>query len=95
MLAVAIGLAGSDLSGTQRRLIAWFGIRGIGSIYYLMFAIEHGLTPELAQRLTALVFPVLAASILVHGISVTPLMSWYERKGQQVDEPQPSQPHIA
>ena len=27
----------------QRRLIGWFGIRGIGSIYYLMYAIKHGL----------------------------------------------------
>ena len=31
------------LRATQRRLIAWFGIRGIGSIYYLSFAVVHGL----------------------------------------------------
>ena len=35
-LSVAIGLAGSSATGNQRLLIGWFGIRGIGSLYYLM-----------------------------------------------------------
>ena len=29
--------------------IAWFGIRGIGSIYYLMYAIAHGVSEEKRQ----------------------------------------------
>ena len=41
--AVVLGLLGSRVSRYQRTLIGWFGIRGIGSIYYLMYAIEHGL----------------------------------------------------
>jgi sodium/hydrogen antiporter len=53
--------------------IAWFGIRGIGSIYYLMYAIDRGLPHELARPLTALTFTVVASSIILHGISVTPL----------------------
>ena len=59
--------------------VAWFGIRGIGSIYYLMYALDHGLPPELARPMVALTFTVVAASIVVHGISVTPLLAWLKR----------------
>ena len=78
-LSVAVGLAGSSASKTQRSLIGWFGIRGIGSLYYLMYAINHGLDPALAQVLTTLTLSVVVASIVLHGISVTPLMAMYEK----------------
>ena len=82
-LAVAAGLAGAGLPRREKGMIAWFGIRGIGSIYYLMYAIEHGLPPDLAERLTGLTLTAVAASILVHGISVTPLMKLYERREEE------------
>jgi sodium/hydrogen antiporter len=78
-VSVWLGLLGSATSTAQRHLIGWFGIRGIGSIYYLMYAINHGLPPELAQVLTALTLTVVAASVAAHGISVTPLMSLYKK----------------
>jgi NhaP-type Na+/H+ or K+/H+ antiporter len=81
-LAVQAGLAfapGSPVSRSQRWLIGWFGIRGVGSLYYLMYAVNHGLDPALAQRMTALTLAVVVASIVVHGLSVTPLMTAYER----------------
>ena len=78
-LSVAIGLWRSSASRNQRLLIGWFGIRGIGSLYYLMYAINHGLPAPLASQLTALTLSVVVASIVVHGISVTPLMAMYER----------------
>ena len=76
-LSVVVGLAGSSTSMPQRRLIAWFGIRGIGSIYYLSFALGHGVSGELAGTLVALTMSVIVASIVVHGLSVTPLMARY------------------
>ena len=76
-LSVALGLAGSSASINQRMLIGWFGIRGIGSLYYLMYAINQGLDPGLADLLTSLTLSVVVASIVVHGISVTPLMAMY------------------
>jgi len=79
-LAVTVGLARSHSSGNQRWLIGWFGIRGIGSLYYLMYAINHGMDRELADLLTALTLSVVVSSIVVHGISVTPLMALYERR---------------
>ena len=76
--AVAIGLLGTDAKPAQRRLMAWFGIRGIGSLYYLLYAISHGLKPELAQLLLSITLAVIVASVIAHGISVTPLMKRYE-----------------
>jgi sodium/hydrogen antiporter len=78
-LAVVIGLAGSRTPRIQLRLIAWFGVRGIGSLYYLGYAMNHGLDPALANTLVALTLTAIVASIAAHGISVTPLMERYEK----------------
>jgi len=79
-VSVWVGLLGAPVSRDQRVLISWFGIRGIGSIYYLMYAINHGLPRSLAEELIALTLTMVAASIVLHGISVTPLMSLYARR---------------
>ena len=78
-ISVLVGLARSKTSASQRGLIGWFGIRGIGSLYYLAYAINHGLAPDMAATMVALVLSVVVVSIVVHGISVTPLMALYER----------------
>lgn len=79
-VSVWLGLLGTQTSVSQRNLIGWFGIRGVGSIYYLMYAVNHGLSPELSRSLTAMTLTVVATSIVVHGISVTPLMNRYAGK---------------
>ena len=79
-LSVWMGLRGAPVSRDQHFLISWFGIRGIGSIYYLMFAINHGLPRALAQEIIALTLATVAVSIVLHGISVTPLMNLYARR---------------
>jgi NhaP-type Na+/H+ or K+/H+ antiporter len=77
--AVWLGLAGSGVGGGERRLVGWFGIRGAGSVYYLAYAITHGLPEPLAERLASLTLAAVAASVVVHGVSVTPLMQSYAR----------------
>lgn len=77
-VSVAIGLAGSGVTRTQRRLIGWFGVRGIGSLYYLGYALTHGLDPTLADPLVAITLAAVVASIVAYGVSVTPLMERYE-----------------
>ncbi len=79
-VSVALGLAGSGTPRTRLAFLGWFGIRGIGSLYYLMYAIVHGLPTDLAMRLTGLVLTVVALSIVIHGVSVTPLMERYEER---------------
>jgi NhaP-type Na+/H+ or K+/H+ antiporter len=78
--AVWVGLLGARAENTQRHLISWFGIRGIGSLYYLMFAVVHQLEEDTAAELTGLVLLCIAVSVVVHGTSVTPLMARYQRK---------------
>lgn len=79
-LSVLVGLAGSATSRGQRALVGWFGIRGIGSLFYLAYADNRGLAVDTASTLTALVLSVVVVSIVLHGISVTPLMAIYERR---------------
>jgi NhaP-type Na+/H+ or K+/H+ antiporter len=80
-VSVWLGLMGATgVSRDQRILISWFGIRGVGSIFYLMYAINHGLPEPLAKELIAITLSTVAASVLLHGISVTPLMSLYARR---------------
>ncbi len=81
--AVWLGLRGARTSPTQRHYFSWFGIRGIGAIYYLAYAIEHGLPDDDADQMAAIVLTVVAISIVIHGITVTPLMSRYERQGRR------------
>ncbi|MDT8385672.1 MAG: cation:proton antiporter, partial [Gammaproteobacteria bacterium] len=78
-VSVMIGLMGMRTSWPTRSMIGWFGVRGIGSLYYLMFAIQHGLPEELALDLIRLTLIAVTLSILVHGTSVKPLMSWFLR----------------
>jgi len=77
--AVFLGLAGSGTPVRLQAMTAWFGIRGIGSIYYLVFAIEAGLPPDLAAQLTNIVLFTIMLSIVVHGLSVKPLMNFWSR----------------
>jgi NhaP-type Na+/H+ or K+/H+ antiporter len=79
-LAVVLGLLRSRSDGRERALIAWFGIRGVGSVYYLMFAMTHGLPPDFREMAIGLTLSTIAVSIVVHGLSVTPVMArWGER----------------
>ena len=78
--AVAIGLLGTRVQPLQRRLMGWFGIRGIGSLYYLLYAISHDIKPVLAERLLSITLAVVVVSVIAHGVSVTPLMKRYEAR---------------
>jgi sodium/hydrogen antiporter len=78
--SVWLGLLGVPAAKAPRRLLGWFGIRGIGSVYYAVFIARHGLEDSVATRLLGCVFTVIAASIIVHGISAAPLMEIYQRR---------------
>ncbi|MEH2357781.1 cation:proton antiporter [Nostoc sp.] len=62
-----------------RLLFGWFGIRGVGSLYYLAYAFGHGLKGEVGEQIAWITYTTIVASVIVHGISATPLMKWYER----------------
>ena len=76
-LATVIAMFRTPLSGTQRAFIAWFGVRGVGSVYYLAYALTHGVAAAPARTLADITLVVVAASIVLHGVSVTPMMKRY------------------
>ncbi|HEX8390744.1 MAG TPA: sodium:proton antiporter [Longimicrobium sp.] len=82
-LSVYVGLLGSRSTPMQRGLIAWFGIRGIGSVYYLTYAMQHGLPEQFSRSVAALVLATVAVSAVAHGISVTPLMARYSKRSRR------------
>jgi NhaP-type Na+/H+ or K+/H+ antiporter len=79
-LSVLLGLLGSDAPLRVRLITGWFGVRGIGSLYYLMYAINHGLPPYIADDLIQITAIVIVLSIVLHGTSVKPLMERFWRK---------------
>ena len=73
-LATAIAFLGSPLSRGGRMFIGWFGVRGIGSLYYVAVALGLGiLSADEAQTLFWTVAACVVASIVVHGVTATPL----------------------
>ena len=81
-VSVLAGMLGTRTSWPIRGMVGWFGVRGIGSLYYLMYAIQHGLSEKLALELIQLTLIAVTLSILLHGTSVKPLMGlfWRHRK---------------
>ncbi|MCU0546312.1 MAG: sodium:proton antiporter [Oscillatoriaceae cyanobacterium Prado104] len=79
-LGTWISTIGSPLHPASRWLCGWFGIRGVGSIYYLTYAFGKGLKGETGEQIAWITFTIIAISVILHGISATPLMNWYDRR---------------
>jgi NhaP-type Na+/H+ or K+/H+ antiporter len=78
-LASMLMLVGTPTSPLQRGLLGWFGIRGIGSLYYLAYALNHGLESGASRQFAGLVLSIIALSVVVHGLTARPLLRHYER----------------
>ncbi|HEU4603195.1 MAG TPA: cation:proton antiporter [Steroidobacteraceae bacterium] len=68
-----LSLLGSPHPPASRAATAFFGIRGIGTLYYIVYALGNSDLPE-AGRIASLVAFVVVTSIVMHGITATPLM---------------------
>ena len=79
-LAALPSLWRSNTTRLQKIMIFWFGIRGVGSMYYLMYGITMGVEPSTARLLIDVTLATVATSIIVHGLSVTPMMKNYLEK---------------
>jgi sodium/hydrogen antiporter len=60
--------------------VGWFGIRGVGSVYYLFYALGNGVLENIGEALIATTLSVVALSILIHGLSVGPALRLMDRK---------------
>lgn len=72
-ITALLSLIGVGRPKLERNIIAFFGIRGLGSIFYLAYALNHGDFSD-ADELWRLLSLVIVTSILIHGVTVTPLM---------------------
>jgi len=80
-LATWLTVRDPELSPHRRRLLAWFGIRGIGSLFYLAYALQHlSGTAAWMEPVIGATLVTIALSIGVHGISATPLMRPLRRR---------------
>jgi NhaP-type Na+/H+ or K+/H+ antiporter len=78
-IAAWIGFWGAPLSIVSKRLIGFFGIRGIGTIFYLQYAFNRALFPARKEVWAGAGLAILS-SILLHGVTSTPLMAWADRR---------------
>lgn len=86
-----IGLTGMKAPWTEKLTIAFFGIRGVGSFYYLAYGLNH-IEVEGGERLWAIVGLVVLLSIVMHGLTVTPIMRSLDRlrgRGPDADDAKP------
>ena len=77
-LAGLVGLAGFKAAWGEKLTLAFFGIRGVGSFYYLAYGLNH-MPVEGGERLWAIVGLVVLLSVLLHGLTVTPVMRRLDR----------------
>lgn len=77
-LAGWIALTPGKTGPRERLAIAFFGVRGVGSVFYIAYGLQNGNFPG-GERLWAIVTVVILGSILVHGLAATPTMSLLDR----------------
>ncbi|MFJ5986122.1 cation:proton antiporter [Lentzea sp. NPDC092896] len=95
-LAGWIGLFGGRSGPRERAVISFFGVRGVGSLFYLVYALQEGRFAE-QDALWRVVALVVIGSILVHGLSASPIMWLLDRKRRQKAErrhDKPSHTHV-
>ncbi|MEV4532879.1 cation:proton antiporter [Asanoa sp. NPDC049518] len=81
-LAGWLSLRGAPGRPAEHWVIAAFGIRGIGSFYYLAYATSHADFPG-EPLLWATAGLAVVVSVVVHGIAATPVMALLDRAGER------------
>lgn len=78
-LALTPGRTGSR----DRAVIAFFGVRGVGTLYYMAYALQHSTFPG-EGRIWGIAGLVVVGSIVIHGIGATPIMAALDRRRARV-----------
>lgn len=78
-LAGWLSLTPGRTGSRDRAVIAFFGVRGIGTLYYVAYALEHSTFPG-EGRIWGIAGLVIVGSIVIHGIGATPVMAALDRR---------------
>ncbi|MFC9268675.1 cation:proton antiporter [Streptomyces zhihengii] len=82
------GLLGTAAPPRERLVTAVFGIRGIGSLFYLAYALGHGGHFDgLAEQLWSVVAFTVLLSVVLHGVTATPVIRRLDRLRASAPEP--------
>ncbi|KOV83324.1 cation transporter [Nocardia sp. NRRL S-836] len=81
-LAGWIGLLRGKTGVRERTVIAFFGVRGVGSLFYVAYALSEGRFGD-HDGIWRVVGLVVIGSVLVHGLSASPVMWLLDRKRRQ------------
>lgn len=78
-VAGLVAMIGSGQPWRERLLLAFLGIRGVGSVYYVAWGINHGDFGD-SERLWAVTGFIILVSIIVHGVTAAPLLARLARR---------------
>jgi sodium/hydrogen antiporter len=88
MIPVALALIGTGLDRTTVSFIGWFGPRGLASVVFTLIAVDT-LSADEGNRILAAVTVTVALSVVLHGITASPLAARYGRFAATLHPDQP------
>lgn len=77
-LSFGLVLQRAQISPVARLFIAWFGPRGLNSLLLVLLALHAGVARS--EWMLAVVGIVVIVSVILHGVTATPLGAWYGNK---------------
>ncbi|WP_422774359.1 cation:proton antiporter [Plantactinospora sp. WMMC1484] len=83
-----LALIGAPGRPAEHWVIALFGIRGVGTFYYLGYATTHAYFPQ-TDLLWATAGLAVVVSVVVHGVAATPVMQFLDRRLDRTGAPDP------
>ncbi|GEO07467.1 cation transporter [Adhaeribacter aerolatus] len=83
-LGAVLTLVGQNISFREKLAISFFGIRGIGSFYYLSFALTKAVFPE-EKMLWSIAGFIVLISVFVHGVMAAPVMRYLDLRRSHSD----------
>lgn len=78
-----LAMIGIKTTNREKFSISFLGIRGVGSFFYLSYAMKNAFFPE-QKELWAVCGFIVLISIIIHGISATPLMKYLDSKRRRI-----------
>ncbi len=85
-VSVFAGTLFSRLNLRDKLFLSWFGVRGIGSVYYLFFSLNVGKLPGGGEALTKYTLWTILFSIFIHGVSIKLILKRYGSKKQEASQ---------
>ncbi|MFP5218202.1 MAG: cation:proton antiporter [Actinomycetes bacterium] len=83
-LAAGASLLRSNGTPRERSAIAFFGVRGIGSVYYLAYGLNEGSFAAEQGALYGTVALVVVGSVVLHGLTAGPVMTRLDREREML-----------